>query len=74
MENQGQVVSAGSTFTCDVLFERERAQNELNNSQKQGRENHPGHKENANCIVFHARRGGLVGIGDTRAGDEEGGE
>jgi hypothetical protein len=49
----------------------------VNNLQEQERENHPGHKENTNCIVFHLRRGGvdgLVGIADTRAGDEERGE
>ena len=46
----------------------------MNYSQKQEGENHPGHEENANCIVFHVWRGGLVGIGDTRAGDEEGRE
>ena len=47
---------------------------EMNNSQKQGRENHPGDKVNTNCIIFHVRRGGLVGIADTRAGNEEGRE
>jgi len=46
----------------------------MNNSQKQRRESHPGHKVNANCIIYHALCGGLVGIADTRAGDEEAGE
>jgi hypothetical protein len=49
----------------------------MNNSQKQGRENHPGHKEYTNCIIFHVRsgrRGSLVGIANTGAGNEEGGE
>lgn len=44
------------------------------NSQKQGRENHPGHKENTNGIIFHTGRGIRIGIADTRAGDEEAGE
>lgn len=45
----------------------------MKNSQKQERDNHPGQEENANCIVFHPRVG-LVCIGNTRVGDENGRE
>jgi hypothetical protein len=73
---QRRLKRAMLTF-LSALFERERATKWMNNSQKQGRHNHPGHKEYANCVIFHVRRGrgdGRVGSADTRARDEEGGE
>jgi hypothetical protein len=66
------VVSAAQWSHFDAFFEHERGQNERGNSQEQERHNHPGEEENANCIIFHASRCGLVGIGDARSRDEKG--
>ncbi len=70
MGNKDTLSAELNSHIFDALFKRDGACKMKKNSQEQERDNHPGHEENANCIVLHARLG-LVCIADTRARDEE---